>query len=241
MDKEHILNEIRRTATDNDGTPLGIAKFFEATGIKQADWLGKFWARWGDAVREAGFSPNKMQEAYDDEFLLHSLAKLAQKLGHFPVSSELRLEAQSSTSFPTHNTFSRLGSKSQRLRKVMEYCERHNEFADVARICSELLVAQVEPISNEQIVTRIAQQGFVYLIKCSGFFKIGRTNAKDRRTRELAIQLPERAETVHVIATDDPIGIEAYWHKRFNDRRKNGEWFELSAEDVKAFKRRKFM
>jgi len=82
-----------------------------------------------------------------------------------------------------------------------------------------------------------AQLGFVYLIKSGNFYKIGKTNAFGRRENELAIQLPKRPSTVHIIKTDDPTGIEAYWHKRFESKRKNGEWFELSAEDVTAFRR----
>ena len=83
--------------------------------------------------------------------------------------------------------------------------------------------------------------GFVYLLKCGKFYKIGKTNTAGRREYELAVQLPEKSKTVHVIRTDDPSGIEAYWHKRFETKRRNGEWFDLDALDVAAFKRWKAM
>ena len=67
MTKSHILAAIKRTAAANGGEPLGQMKFFKETGIKKTDWYGKYWARWGDAIKEAGFSPNQMRDALETD------------------------------------------------------------------------------------------------------------------------------------------------------------------------------
>ena len=70
MKKDHILSEIKRTAEENGGIPLGRSRFEAETGINQSDWFGKLWSKWSDAVKEAGYTPNQMQSAYDSNFLL---------------------------------------------------------------------------------------------------------------------------------------------------------------------------
>lgn len=79
--------------------------------------------------------------------------------------------------------------------------------------------------------------GFVYLMKSGRHYKIGRTNSMGRREWELGIKLPVPPKTIHRIESDDPVGVEAYWHRRFSEKRGEGEWFNLSPEDIKAFKR----
>jgi hypothetical protein len=53
----HIISEIRRLAVANGGHALGYQAFVSATGISATKWRGKFWARWGDALKEASFQP----------------------------------------------------------------------------------------------------------------------------------------------------------------------------------------
>ena len=73
------------------------------------------------------------------------------------------------------------------------------------------------------------------------YYKLGKAVLVGRRTDQISIQLPAELTLIHSIPTDDAFGIEAYWHKRFKAKNVKGEWFTLTADDVRAFKRRKFM
>src|SRR6266508_3209671 len=223
MKKRQILEEIKRTAKANGGLPLGRLRFFTETGIKESDWRGVHWVRWNDAVREAGFTPNQKTAAYDDEWLITKLIAFARELGHFPVWAELRMKGRSAEDFPNDNTFRKFGSKEQIVARVADYCRTNKDCDDVLALCGAASDSgHSEPDDDSDDAEEI---GFVYLLKSGRFYKIGRSNACGRRARELAIQLPERATLVHQICTDDPVGIESYWHQRFEPRRKNGEWF----------------
>lgn len=238
MTKQHILDEIRRTAKANGG-PLGRAGFEQETGIKYHDWFGKYWARWGEAVREAGFAPNALQDAFSDDLLLEKLAAFIRELGRFPANGDLRIKKRNDPAFPNDKVFdAHFGSRQRLRRAVVKYCQAHPGFDDVVALCGP---APAEAETGKKDKAAEVVVGFVYLMKSGKHYKIGKTNAAGRREYELAIQLPERLSTVHVIKTDDPDGIEAYWHRRFAAKRGNGEWFQLAPEDVQAFRRRTFM
>jgi hypothetical protein len=220
MTKNQIIREIQRTAQE--------------TGIKESDWSGKYWARWNDALQEAGFGPNQLQQSYDDELLLEKFAALTRELGRVPVVSEWQLKARSDRTFPKSKVLQRFGSKRQLIARALQYVQKNESYSDVAPLFSAAVGSSAtrSEESAQKVVT-----GFVYLMKSGRHYKIGRTNSVGRRERELGIKIPVPPKTIHRIETDDPIGVEAYWHKRFNDKRGEGEWFDLSPEDIKAFKR----
>ncbi len=232
--KQDIINTIRRTAKENGGKPLGVARFEKETSIKVHEWK-KFWPRFGDALKEAGFSPNQLQGAYSDEFIIEKVIGAMRKLNKFPTFDELRVEKNNDAEFPNKNVFAKFGSKQQLASKIMEYCNEKGNYEEIISLCFPILE---KPTKKESFnVDNTTNVGEVYLFKSGRYYKIGKTNDTVRRGNEIRVQLPERTDLIHSIKTDDPSGIEAYWHKRFETKRMQGEWFDLNSSDIKAFKR----
>lgn len=244
MNKQHIIEEIRRTARDNDGVPLGVDRFEAETGIREAAWRGRFWARWGDAVREAGLTPNTLRPKTDEDVLLSQLGAFVRELHRFPTVAEMRMRKREDDAFPNHKVIERIGSRQELITRLAAFCDRTTDWSDVAAICQSMttLIAHTSDAEEEGVGV---EDGFVYLalmrVGREKRYKIGKANLVENRTRQIAVTLPEELELVHAIRTDDAYGIEGYWHKRFAEKRRSGEWFALTAKDVGAFKRRKFM
>src|SRR3989344_3336939 len=232
--RESILEEIKRPAKQNGGVPLGIDRFTNETGISSWE-IGQHWARFGDAQQEAGFSPNKKQTAHDEELLLSSFVDLIRELGQFPTRGEIRLKRSKQSDFPSDTVYyRRFGGKKSLAVKISEYAEKKG-YDDVVKICQPIIESPEE--EQEEDESNGVSVGAVYLFKHGKYYKIGKTNDTVRRGNELKIQLPENLDLIHEIKTDDTSGIEAYWHRRFEAKRMNGEWFDLNSADIKAFKR----
>jgi hypothetical protein len=237
--RQRILDEIRRIAKLNGGRPPGRHKFERETGIKYAHWSGVLWARWGDALAEAGFQPNTLNPRLDAEAMLSKLVAAVRYYGKLPTWAELQLYRQHDPSFPTHRTIARhFHGRPQMIVALKRRASAGVSDADILALLPEEIS---DDTADEMAVgDKAVGDGWVYLIKSGDHYKIGRGENLERRVKQIRVALPERGELVHAIRTDDPAGIESYWHRRFADLRANGDWFRLSREDVSAFKKRKF-
>lgn len=238
MRKEEILAEIKRTAKENGNKLLGRIQFERITGITGYEWQ-KFWPRFSEAQREADFTPNKfLTDSYTDEYLIERIIGLTRELNRFPVKTEMRIKKRSDPTFPNYDTFMRrFINKSNLISYVLNYCRDKSDYNDIVGMLEKISIAK--DINNVATTNESnLKYGFVYLVKGHpGEYKIGRTNLVDRRLSELGATASIEQKLVHEIKTDDPAGVEAYWHKRFQDKRMKGEWFKLNANDIRLFKR----
>jgi hypothetical protein len=165
---------------------------------------------------------------------LRNVAQACRKYQHYPSIAELKLHRRSDPSFPNYSTIeNHFQTRSDLLEALKKFVAERIEFDDVAALLPQTNSA-IERDSGE------VPEGCVYLLKSGGFYKIGRSDQLERRVKQITVALPETVSLVHMIRTDDPAGIEAYWHKRFAHLRANGEWFKLGPSELKAFRRRSY-
>jgi hypothetical protein len=235
--KDHILSEIQRLAAANGGKAPGYKAFVRDTGIAEHQWLGRFWARWSDAIAEAGYAPNKWVERLDSDELLIGIIAACRHYGRLPTQAEIQVYRKIESAIPSEQAIKRhFGRRSGLVAALAERASKDDSYADIAA----MLPTQSQPPPERHVNPSKIPEGIVYLIKSGEFYKIGRSDDLERRVKEIRIALPDKATLVHNIRTDDPPGIEAYWHRRFADKRANGEWFKLSSLDVSAFMKRKY-
>ena len=129
MKKEHILDEIRGNAQANGGLPLGGLAFYKQTDIKESDGAGTFWARWNDAVREAGFEPNQKRGAFAEDYVIEKFVALMREIGRFRTVTELRMKKLSDPTVPNSKVYERFRSQPQLAAKIAEYATGREGYA----------------------------------------------------------------------------------------------------------------
>lgn len=78
------------------------------------------------------------------------------------------------------------------------------------------------------------EHGMIYAIHVSGMTKIGRTTNWGSRKKAFQTHLPFKLDSFCVwkLSSGSDVGAEGELHRMFHSERKNGEWFDLTAEDL---------
>lgn len=110
------------------------------------------------------------------------------------------------------------------------------DFKDLIQQAEDRLNAEMRSVRHSPKV-KTKKPGYVYLIKSpTGYYKIGRSKNPNNRKKTFGVQLPFEVEFEHLIKTDDMETLETELHLYFSHLRVNGEWFDLSADDVAYIK-----
>jgi hypothetical protein len=242
ISKEEILAEIRKFVVGNGDIP-GERTFVAATRIKESAWKGKYWVRWTDAVREAGYDPNAMNQKIPDEKIVEQLAGFVSKLTYFPVRDEINMQARTTPGFPVWQTIKkRFGGMPQTAVALLEFSRKTGNTA-LARLCEARLEREATKSKHDANRPRqkAVKSGFVYLKYSPSLrlYKIGKADNADKRGAGISLLLPEDLVPKHEIRTDCAYILEKYWENRFRAKKKQGEWYDLNSADIKSFKKRR--
>lgn len=87
-------------------------------------------------------------------------------------------------------------------------------------------------------IFEVQREGYVYILQSdSGYYKIGRTTNPENRIKMFSVKMPFRVAFTLLIQTEDQYKLEGALHRRFKDKRQDGEWFALHSRDIETLRK----
>ena len=240
MTRDDAANIVRHLADRNEGK-VSFRSFIHEAGIsehalRRAPWF----PGWNAFLEELGHGTNAFSKpSISDEDVASSVAKLILQFERWPTEDQFARAKKLDNTIPDVSVIRKSKRSGNLLAILSRYQLGNPRYETVRSIASDEMKKRHQDPAGPTEVARV--RGYVYMLESRRRYKIGHTNSPTRRHREVSVNVPDPTKLVHTIETDDPRGIEGYWHTRFCTKRITGtEWFNLDADDVRAFKRRDY-
>ena len=130
----------------------------------------------------------------------------------------------------------------QRRKEEQHQLKEENRLRKEAQLATDREAREIQQIEIQKKKTKHyerVQEGFghIYVIAAAnGLFKIGLTTTTvEKRLYSLETMSPVPLTLIHSIESDQVRSVERLVHEKFDEKRKRGEWFELSHDDVNWF------
>jgi len=82
--------------------------------------------------------------------------------------------------------------------------------------------------------------GYVYFLKSKHGYKIGKTKNIKKRMDVFGVKLPFEVKLKYLIKTSYWDVLEKDLHKKFESKKINGEWFDISEKDIENISHKEF-
>lgn len=109
------------------------------------------------------------------------------------------------------------------------------------RVKGAIASERLTPIEVIGEPTNSPRAGVVYVLKSAYGYKVGRTRNVPARMRAFGVHLPFFYTIPLCAWFDDCVLAEGRYHDVFRSQRINGEWFDLSEDDIELIRSRQFV
>ena len=130
--REKIVAEIKRIAHANGGKPPGREIFEKETAFRPQEWRGKYWARWGDSLIEAGYQANELQKRLDIDAVFEKFVLAIRHFRREPTTAELEMYRYQNPDFPAYKSvINHFESKMQMFETLRNWAKKKADYSDV--------------------------------------------------------------------------------------------------------------